>query len=543
MSHPTARTRCTDDLVEVTILDPRPDTRTLLADLDDDTRTELAADAWRIGLRALGSALVQARESRLEDIGARLEVTLQEQISRTGEEQRQRLADLLTGFFDPEDGALPERLNAFVEDDGDLERLLRQHLAGDNSTLALTLAARVGENSPLFRLLDPDHASGAVHAIQRGVKQVLDESRQSLAEALNPRVTGSPVAQFLSQLRQELTDTEKRRGNQLEVLTRELDGNREGSLLSQLVRRTTDAQQALARAINPEVEGSPMRVVRAAIEQQLRDASVRQVEALEQLRQSQSAFQVDVREAIARLEGRREGRGSVALGGADFEEDVLAVVFAQAADLPVVCESVGACVGAVSHCKVGDGLLTFTPDGPLPGSKVVVEVKRDRSFTATRALEELQKARENRLAQVGLFVMASTHAPAGFPTFARYGQDVLLVWDPDSPGGTATLRAALLLCLGLLARSPDAQSTDLHRTLGHIVGVLQKELERLVAMQGHVEAILSKAEKLQGELARAQRSMTRVGDEAAELLESIGGNGADPAQERDCAFVVSAEAK
>lgn len=276
MSHPTARTRCTDDLVEVTILDPRPDTRTLLADLDDDTRTELAADAWRIGLRALGSALVQARESRLEDIGARLEVTLQEQISRTGEEQRQRLADLLTRFFDPEDGALPERLNAFVEDDGDLERMLRQHLAGDNSTLAQTLAARVGET----------------------------------------------------------------------------------------------------------------------------------------------------------------------------------LLFAQAADLPVLCESVGASVGAVSHCKVGDGLLPFTPDGPLPGSKVVVEIKRDRSFTATRALEELQKARENHLAQVGLFVMASTHTPAGFPPFARYGQDVLLVWDPESPGGTATLRAALLLCLGLLARSP-----------------------------------------------------------------------------------------
>lgn len=538
MSRLTAQTLLSDDLVEVTISDARPDTRDLLAALDEQARSDVAIDAWRVGLRALGSALVEAREARLEDIGARLRADLQEHVLRVGDEQRRRMSELLTHFFDPKDGAMSERLDAFVRDGGELERLLRQHLAGDNSTLAAMLAARVGENSPLFRLLDPNHARGAVQAIQRGVKQALDESRHSLAEALNPRIAGSPVAQFLTQLRHELTETEKRRGNQLEVLTRELDANRQGSLLSQLVRRTTEAQQMLLHAVNPEVEGSPMQVVQASIEHQLRDASERQLEAIEHLRQSQATFHVEVREAIARLEGRREGRGAVASGGNDFEKELLDALFEQAADLPVLRECVGTSVGARPNCKLGDGLLTFTPDGPLPGSRVVVEVKRDRSYTPTKALEELQKARENRLAQVGLFVMASTHAPSGFPAFARYGEDVLLVWDPQAPGASAMLRAALLLSLALLARSPDGTSNDVHRTLARVAGVLQRELDRLAKMQKHVEAILTKAEELQSELGRAHRSLGRLGAQAAELLESLAGNGADPSRERDCPLVV-----
>lgn len=61
------------------------------------------------------------------------------------------------------------------------------------------------------------------------------------------------------------------------------------------------------------------------------------------------------------------------------------------------------------------------------GAGVVFEAKRDASYTAQKALEELDIARANRNAEAGVFVMARSHAPEGFPTFARFGNNVLLL--------------------------------------------------------------------------------------------------------------------
>jgi hypothetical protein len=50
---------------------------------------------------------------------------------------------------------MPQRLERLTRPDGELEAILAKHLDGDRSTVAVTLARKVGEESALFKLLSP----------------------------------------------------------------------------------------------------------------------------------------------------------------------------------------------------------------------------------------------------------------------------------------------------------------------------------------------------------------------------------------------------
>jgi hypothetical protein len=76
-------------------------------------------------------------------------------------------------------------------------------------------------------------------------------------------------------------------------------------------------------------------------------------------------------------------------------------------------------------------VVRFTSESALHGSAVVLEAKRDNSYTIARALDEMEVARANREAGAGVFIMAASHALEGFPRLARYGQDLLVA--PEGP--------------------------------------------------------------------------------------------------------------
>lgn len=69
--------------------------------------------------------------------------------------------------------------------------------------------------------------------------------------------------------------------------------------------------------------------------------------------------------------------------------------------------------------------------GGSPCAKVVVEAKEDASYDLAAALAEMETARQNQEAESGLFVFSKKTAPAGLEPLARYGNDVVVVWDAD----------------------------------------------------------------------------------------------------------------
>ena len=139
-----------DESVQVTLDDARSEATQLFAELPEPQQRRLAEEAWQIGLRALGNAQAQARESKLEDIGKTLLGDVDAAMKRHVAGQLDAVESAMARFFDPKDGEVNRRMQAFLADDGMLDRLLTEQLTGEHSQLARTLASQVGEHSELF---------------------------------------------------------------------------------------------------------------------------------------------------------------------------------------------------------------------------------------------------------------------------------------------------------------------------------------------------------------------------------------------------------
>lgn len=89
--------------------------------------------------------------------------------------------------------------------------------------------------------------------------------------------------------------------------------------------------------------------------------------------------------------------------------------------------------------KVGDYVLQLGPDSAAPGARVVYEAKANKRYTIPNALKELAEARKNRAAQVGVRVFDRSSAPKDMEPLRRFGNDVLVAWDPEEPSSDILL--------------------------------------------------------------------------------------------------------
>jgi hypothetical protein len=187
-------------------------------------------------------------------------------------------------------------------------------------------------------------------------------------------------------------------------------------------------------------------------------------------------------------------------GGTTYEEAVLRFVQRAVQGAPIEVSTTANTVGAKPNCKKGDEVLRFTAESAYAGGTLVVEAKHDKGYSVRTALEELEEARGNRLAAAGLFVMARSHAPTAFPMFARYGSDILVVWDHEDEQTDPYLHAAILLGLALASRQRRPDDEGDIRALADIEHRIQKELERLDKMRKLAESIRDDADKLTEEV-------------------------------------------
>src|SRR5580693_435966 len=120
---------------------------------EGDEREQFALAALRIGVLALRSAAGQVDAATIREAGGVLVSEVRDLLSQRVTEMSERVGATLTQYLDPQSGALPQRLNALMRQDGELERLFRAQIGADDSQLARSLASHLGEGSPLFKLL------------------------------------------------------------------------------------------------------------------------------------------------------------------------------------------------------------------------------------------------------------------------------------------------------------------------------------------------------------------------------------------------------
>lgn len=510
-----------EDTLSTTIEDRRPDAVSTFKPLPDPQRTALAGDAWMIGLRAVMNAHRLAEESRLEDVGKSIVEDVDAELKNYVQQQQESLVHALKRYFDPSDGQFVTRIDGFLKDGGELSRAMEKFLGPEHGALATTLAKALGENSPLLKKLSPTDSEGVVFLIETRVKQALEDNRSAVTKALDPLAPDGAVARFLKSLKVDLEKTEGERTKQLALATKALDANNENSLLSRLVRETQSARRSMLEAMNPDAAGSPLAILKTSLTAMLEKHAKSQAEVMAGFEERQKKLDQDIREVVARLDERKRSDATSPRGGRRFEDQVCQFTHAAMTGAPVFIEDTGATVGARSACRVGDQVVRFHQESIYAGAAIVIEAKREAGYTMAKALAELEIARSNRTAQAGVFVLAKSHAPNGFPGFSRCGNDVLVIWDENDPMTDAYLQAAVLLALGLATRQKRGDDDGNIKALADIEQRIEKELKRHDKMRELVEAIQKKAEDLGDELRKGTKGLHLLVKNAKATLKAL----------------------
>lgn len=235
-----------------------------------------------------------------------------------------------------------------------------------------------------------------------------------------------------------------------------------------------------------------------------------------------------MRAALAAMRARREEAARSTRHGDDFEAAVVDFVRAAAQRAGDVATGTGQTPGRIRHCKKGDAVVELGPESAAPGARIVIEAKEDQRFDLARARRECDEARRNRAAPVAVFVFSRRTAPAGLSPFARYGDDVVVVWDPDDPAGDVFLEAGLSVARALCTRAAshrEERRADLDG-LDRAVREIERQARGLDEIRTAAETIRGGSERILDRARIVKRGLARQVALLDEGLEGL----RDPAE-------------
>lgn len=477
-------------------------------------REQFALDALRIGVVALRHASTRLDADLLRRETSQLLSTLGQTLERYSHTTREQLNGSLKEYFDPQGGRFSERVQSLVAKDGDLSLLLKEKLEGDNSDLARTLLTHVGRESPLMKLLDPQQSEGLLSALRQAVEgQLSKQSEHVLREFSLDNQQGA-----LSRLVRELTtkhgDLNKDLRAKIDEVVKEFSLDEENSALSRLVGNVDRAQRTISSEFSLDNEQSAfsrlnrmLEATQGAIDKNLTlddDGSPlarlkkELLELFGQAEKKNQLFQQDVRVALAEMTAKKEESQRSTRHGEVFEEAVYAFVFREAEKTGDIATATGATTGRIKNCKKGDCVIQLGPDCAAAGERIVVEAKQHGGYNLSAARSELEEARKNRDASLGLFVFSKRLAPEGVEPFARYGNDIVCIWDADDQTSDIWLKAALVTARALSVRSSktaDSQQVDFD-AIDRAVLDIEKRAANLGEIRTTAETIKRGSEKI-----------------------------------------------
>lgn len=501
-----------------------------LVQYDTEDRQTYALRALRIGVLAMRQARGAVDLDAVRREGDRLLAGLSERLGQHAEHVHTRLTDVLRHYFDPSDGRFSERVDKLFHHDGELAGLLRQHVGAEDSELQRTLMAQIGRDSPLMKLLHPEEARGVVAALKDTLESQLRLQKEQVLQQFSLDNRDGALTRFISELTERHGELSERLEKRIDEVVREFSLDSEDSALSRLVHNVRQAQQTITSEFSLDEDTSALSRLRkllehtnSQIEQQLSlddEASPlarlqRELhKVLKEQNETATKFQEEVRVAIESMKARREEADRSTRHGDTFEEAVFAFVQAEAGRMGDIATATGQTTGLIRNNKKGDAVIRLSPDSSAADQQIVVEAKEDRSYTLEAACRELEEARTNRGAQVGVFVFSSRTAPDGLEPVARYGNDIVVVWDAEDARSDVFFKAALSLARALCVRggkARDAISADFTE-LDRAINEVEKQTRRLDELQKPAETIQNSASKILDRIRIMHRSLARQVD-------------------------------
>ena len=410
--------------------------------VDDQERHDFAVSALRIGVIALHQAQGRIDADKVRQEGERFITQLAHDLSMHQKEVTSQINSALKEYFNPESGLFNERIRRLIENDGDLERVLHAQVGSNGSELNKTLSAHMGIESPLMRKLDPQASDGLISALTQTTEDVLNSQNKTILAEFSLDNSDGALSRLVAELKlnhgEVGTALEKRIGE----VVGEFSLDRDDSALSRLMNRVEQAQRQISSEFSLDEDGSAL----ARMRKELLDGIDRQ-------RKTNEQFQVEVIEKLTEMTARKQESERSTRHGLEFEDAVFEFIRDRCQGSGDIPEHTGNTSGRLGRSKVGDAVIELGPESAAAGARIVVEAKQSASYTLKSALSELDEARKNRDADVGLFVFSARTAPDGIESFSRFGNNMVVVWNSEDPDSDVVFDAGLSVAKAVSVRA------------------------------------------------------------------------------------------
>lgn len=485
--------------LELTVRDPETIAE-LWAYPEGEPREEFALKALRIGVLALKQARGQLDGDLVRREGDRLLALLQSRLEEHARTVHERTAITLREYFDPQSGRFHERVSRLIGRDGELEQVLRRHLSAEDSELAKTLAAHFGEDSELLKWLSPDESRGLLAAVRSTVEELLAQQREQVLKQFSLDNKDSALSRLITELAERNGQMTGVLQEQIEQLIKQFSADQEGSALNRLLENVTRSTRLITAEFSLDEERSAL----ARLKREL-------LALLNEHREQNQKFQEEVKLALQAMVVRKQEAAKSTRHGLDFEAAVYDLIHQEVLKTGDVAEPTGTRTGLIKCCKTGDVVITLGPDSVAPGARVVVEAKEDASYQLAKAREEIEEARKNRGASVGLFVFSRRTAPDNLEPLFRLGHDVFVIWDSADPDSDLYLRLALSVARALAIRQQqhDASLTADLQGLEAAILNIEKAAEGLDELETSAKQVGSHSEKMLKRIGIMRKELSR----------------------------------
>ncbi len=398
----------------------------------------------------------------------------------------ERLGEILRGYFDPDDGRFAERVEKLTHADGELASIVRAQVAGDGSALVKTLSEHLGPESRIMRLVDPANAEGLLGRIGGLVAEELRGQSEAILGEFSLDNKNGALARLVDEIVCSHGNAAEGLQKRIDSVVKEFSLDDEGSALSRLVQQVRQAQLQITSEFSLDGEESAL----ARLRREWLDVARQQNEAIGKLTETVTA-------ELRALQARRDESLRSTAHGNDFEAELWRYVSRESERAGDVCTHTGHSTGAIRHCKVGDVVIEIGPEHQAAGSRIVLEAKEDAGYDLGDILAEIDKARRNRNASVGVFVLSERSAGEGVPRFRRYGQDLVVIWDAEDPARDVYLDAALSVARALCQPQGASALSDLDlQALDRAVREVERQIEGLDEVRRSAETIQNGSEKI-----------------------------------------------
>ena len=156
-------------------------------------------------------------------------------------------------------------------------------------------------------------------------------------------------------------------------------------------------------------------------------------DVLDDIQTKNQRFQEDVSGKLASLVTRHQEEMRSTTHGISFEDEFCAFLQREAQRAGDVFTASGSKPGAIPRCKTGDAVIQIGTEAAAAGERIVFEAKSSKKYSLADARQEIEEARKNRSASVGVFVFAKDTAPQGLQPFTRIDHDLFVIWDTADP--------------------------------------------------------------------------------------------------------------